>query len=145
MSGTLPRPAIPQPSGRRLAAAFVAAPLAGLLALALLMAAVARDPQAGVAIAVFGLVLFAAPATLILGVPLWFAIRHRVRATAGRCAAVGAVIGGAPPLLLILPSIGQVTGPDDLVGALAVPVGAVAAGALGGVVFSAIVTRRGAA
>lgn len=144
MSGPLPQPAIPQPSGRRLAAAFVAAPLAGLLALAVAMAALARDPQAGLAIAVFGLV-FAAAVTLMLGVPLWFAIRHRGRATAGRCAAAGAVIGGAPLLLLILPSIGQVTGPDDLVGALAVPVGAVAAGALGGVVFWAIATQRGAA
>lgn len=139
MSGTLP-----QPSGRRLAAAFVAAPLAALLALAVAMAAVARDPQAGLAIAVFGLV-FAAPATLMLGAPLWFAIRHRVRATAGRCAAAGALIGGAPPLLLTLPSVGQVTGPDDLIGALFVPVGAVAAGALGGVVFWAVATRRGAA
>lgn len=145
MSGDIPQPVTPQPSGRRLAAAFVAAPLAAVLALAVAMAAVAGDPQAGVAIAVFGSVLFAGPATLMLGVPLWFAIRHRVRATAGRCAAAGAVIGGAPPLLMMLPSISQVTGPHDLVGALFVPVGAVAAGALGGVVFWAVATRRGAA
>jgi hypothetical protein len=127
---------LPQPAPHRLVWAFAAAPAAAALALGLVMAVVTRSLAAGLGVGAFGLLLFGYPATLLLGLPAYLALRRRMRLTPLRCALAGAVIGGAPLLLIFAANLAasgfSTRDLDDIV----IPaLGATAAGALGGVVF----------
>lgn len=120
--------------------AFVAAPVSGAAAVGLTIGLI--DPPFDVAlkIAVFGLLVFALPATVLLGLPLYLVLRRRVRLTVITAASAGAVVGAAPALLMNLALLSQGLA-RNAAEVLALPLLATAPGALGGLVFWAVVAR----
>lgn len=123
------------PVPHRMVWAFAAAPAAGALVIALIMAAMTGSLTAGLGMAAFGLLLVGYPAALVLGLPAWLFLRRRVRPTPLRCAAAGAAIAGLPLLVIMgVTMLAEGASTRDL-GNLLLPLGAALAGAVGGVVF----------
>ena len=127
-----------QPAPHRLVWAFAAAPAAGALVIALGMAAVTGSLAGGLFIGGFGVALVGYPATLIVGLPAYLALRRRMRLTLVRCAVAGAAIAGVP--LMIVMSVMMLADGASMrdLGNLLLPIGAAVAGAVGGLVFWAV-------
>jgi hypothetical protein len=94
---------IVRPPFRRLALAFIVAPGAAALVMAILQPLYAGLPDFWDRVfrtALINAVVGGYPAALILGVPAYLLLRKRLRPTILNCAAVGAVIAALPWLLL---------------------------------------------
>lgn len=110
VGSSVPKNVKPMPPTWRVFTAFVTTPAAGAAAIALLMTW--SEDQGGVykLWGYFSLIatIAAYPATVLIAVPIYFLLRHRIRPTPRNCITVGAISAVLPWLLLLLaPNLDQ--------------------------------------